>query len=76
MKTLKICFVNFLKISFCRREHSSLPPNARKALGNFNHSVLIVASIKSLINVFENVLNFSLVGEKKRAAAATAVAGE
>ena len=33
---------------------------------NVNHSVLIVASIKSLINVFENVKNISLVGEKKK----------
>lgn len=37
-----------------------------ESLKNVNHSVLIVASIKSLINVFQNVKNISLVGEKIR----------
>lgn len=55
--------VNFLKISFCRRViHFLSLPSKRKVALNVNHSVLIVASIKSLINVLQNVKNFSLVG--------------
>lgn len=65
-KNIKTTFVNFLKISFCCRAFFSFVSLKRGVVSkNVNHSVLIVASIKSLINMFENVKNISLVGEKR-----------